>query len=372
MCLCSHLFPTSICCYESLFPSSSSQGLALVPFACPILMLWPPWVLIPLPAQSTKLYTKAWGLISVPCYPKTNGVAGHWNRAARDGLSGVSTWCCWVDEVLLFPFPPPSLLASIRLSRSAYSSYDAVMELGELTKPVEDLKTCSPCSFRLFSWPNKLNHVNWRFDECQSWSLEAKEEWSTTRGVGVTSCNSRVQSGWLTCTNSTLKVFRHLAPLEINPQLRVIIVLPYSHLHCEGNCKYCDLLWDCTVEGHRNGSCKAGVKSEVDERMGRCDWNACLSSLIRKCQAYSHIGVIFTGDYNYRRCPTKNVLIVTFLYWLKNMLVAGYIQHKCFIVLFCFLFFSISLRELKAVLPQVNFKVSSMKFLKDKFAVITC
>lgn len=114
----------------------------------------------------------------------------------------------------------------IRLSRLfAYSSYVAVMELGELTKPVEDVNTCSSCSFRLFSRPNKFSHINWRFNESQNWSVEAKKERST-RGVGVTSCISRVQSDWLTCTSSTLKVFRHLAPLEINPQPRVIIVLP--------------------------------------------------------------------------------------------------------------------------------------------------
>lgn len=33
------------------------------------------------------------------------------------------------------------------------------------------------------------------------------------------------------------------------------------------------------------------------------------------------------------------------------------------------LFCSISLRELKTILPLVNFKVSSAKFLKDKFLV---
>lgn len=36
-----------------------------------------------------------------------------------------------------------------------------------------------------------------------------------------------------------------------------------------------------------------------------------------------------------------------------------------------FLFDSVSLRELKAILPLVNFKVSSAKFLKDKF-VVSC
>lgn len=33
------------------------------------------------------------------------------------------------------------------------------------------------------------------------------------------------------------------------------------------------------------------------------------------------------------------------------------------------LFCSISLRELKTILPLVNFKVNSAKFLKDKFVV---
>ncbi|KAJ6666074.1 hypothetical protein lerEdw1_000978, partial [Lerista edwardsae] len=39
-------------------------------------------------------------------------------------------------------------------------------------------------------------------------------------------------------------------------------------------------------------------------------------------------------------------------------------------IYFLVYFFSISLRELKTILPSVNFKVSSVKFLKDKFAEI--
>lgn len=46
--------------------------------------------------------------------------------------------------------------------------------------------------------------------------------------------------------------------------------------------------------------------------------------------------------------------------WLRPLEVDG-----AGVSLFC----SISLRELKTILPLVNFKVSSAKFLKDKFVV---
>lgn len=110
----SGLFPASFCCHG--FPSSSTLGPVPVPFTCPTVMLClSHWDLTSVPTQSThtlRLCPRTCDLISVLCYPKTRWIAGDWNGATGDGWVGVPAWCYGMDEVLLFPFPLPSLHAA--------------------------------------------------------------------------------------------------------------------------------------------------------------------------------------------------------------------------------------------------------------------
>lgn len=95
---------------------------------------------------------------------------------------------------------------------------------------------------------------------------------------------------------------------------------------------------------------------------------------VSPCLACFHVGVKFIDVYRYVRWALPKTFqqsrFCVDRKYMSSWLETTQLWWFCYLFFFSFFPPSISLRELKTVLPQVNFKVSSMKYLKDKFAVI--